>query len=75
MTKQSFDDADFRLSLRDGKVWMNWRESQPPGMIGDHTAVLEEMRRFIEQSEAAERMLRKARELQKHQAERQKRSI
>ena len=50
--------ADLVLSLRDGQVWASWRDGRRAVRLGEHHAVLEEMRTFILQSEVAERLIR-----------------
>jgi hypothetical protein len=50
--------GDLVLSLRDGQVWASWRDGRSPVRLGEHHAVLEEMRTFILQSEVAERLIR-----------------
>jgi len=41
-------------------VWASWRDGRAPVALGEHDAVLAEMRTFMLQSEAAERLLRRA---------------
>jgi hypothetical protein len=49
--------ADLVLSLRGGQVWASWRDGRPAIRLGEHDAVLDEMRTFILQSEVAERLI------------------
>ena len=41
-------------------MWASWRDGRAPVALGEHAAVLGEMRAFIAQSETAERLLRRA---------------
>jgi len=50
--------SDLVLSLRDGQVWASWRDGRPATRLGEHHAVLEQMRTFILQAEVAERLIR-----------------
>ena len=50
--------TDLVLSLRDGQVWASWLDGRPAVRLGEHDAVIDEMRTFILQSEVAERLVR-----------------
>ena len=50
--------TDLVLSLRDGQVWASWRDGRPPTRLGEHQAVLEQLRTFLLQAEVAERLIR-----------------
>ena len=41
-------------------MWASWPDGRAPVALGEHDAVLAEMRTFMLQSEAAERLLRRA---------------
>lgn len=41
-------------------MWASWRDGRAPVALGEHDSVLAEMRAFIAQSEAAERLIRRA---------------
>ena len=41
-------------------MWASWRDGRAPVALGEHAAVLGEMRAFIAQSETAARLLRRA---------------
>jgi hypothetical protein len=58
---QNLSGAGLVLSLRDGAVWASWADDRAPVRLGEHDAVLLEMRTFILQSEVAERLIRTAR--------------
>jgi hypothetical protein len=51
--------TDLVLSLRDGQVWASWLDGRPAVRLGEHDAVIDEMRTFILQSEVAERLIRR----------------
>jgi hypothetical protein len=59
------------LSLQDGQVWARWSGGDAPVNLGDHDTVVEEMRYFMAQSEAAVRLSHAA----KRQAERRAQDV